>query len=80
MKSSDSLLSWKEGNMWLVACRYADVVAQGPTLKEAFRRFCRTFTATVIERMNEDGTIGPLPVPPPDVVKGWEKKARERLN
>jgi len=37
MKSSDSLLSWKEGNMWLVACRHIDVVAQGPTLKEAFR-------------------------------------------
>jgi hypothetical protein len=80
MKSSDSLLSWKEGDTWLVGCRHIYVVAQGPTLKEAFRRFCRIFTATVIERMNEDGTLGPLPAPPTEVVKEWERKARERLN
>jgi len=67
------LLCWKEGEHWLIACRHFDVVAQGSTQEEAFKRFCQTFT--VLDRTNEDGTIGALPVPPPDVLAKWEAKA-----
>jgi hypothetical protein len=69
------LLCWRENEFWLIACRHIDVVAQGATQDEAFKRFCQAFTFTVLGKLNPDGTIGPLPVPPPDVVKTWEEKA-----
>lgn len=74
------LLCWREGEHWLVACKHFDIVAQGPTKEEAFNRFCKVFTATVLDRTTEDGGIVDMPVPPPDVVEEWERKARLELH
>jgi len=69
------LLCWQEGEHWIVACRHFDVVAQGGSPEEAYKRFCQAFTATVLDRTDDNGVIGAIPAPPPDVVKRWEEKA-----
>ena len=80
MNPAEALLCWREGEHWLVACRYFDVVAQGPTKEEAFDRFCKTFAMTVILQTDETGNIVAMPVPPPDVVKRWEHLAKQALH
>lgn len=73
--SSVWLLTWQEDDNHLVACRFFDVVVQGPTFKIALDRFYKAFTFEVLLRVREDGTIDPLPVPPPEVLQEWERKA-----
>lgn len=75
--AQDGLFCWKEGDSFLVACRYLDIMAQGPSLEEAFDRFCRSFTMDHLIRLENPGKFSPIPIPPEKVITEWEAKAAQ---
>lgn len=75
------LYLFPEGEMWIVACKFYDVVAQGKTKEEALERFFRTFSVEILWRA-EDASKGEQtdllpPPPPPEVLASWQKRHAE---
>ncbi len=66
-----------EGEMFIAACHYFDIVTQGKTRQEAIERFYKTFTFEVMLRVDEKtGKVKDMPPPPPPaVLADWRMRS-----
>lgn len=69
------ILTFREGETWIVAWRYYDIVVQGPTREMAFERFMRTLAAQCIwDARDGVAPFSRTPSPPPDILAEWERE------
>jgi hypothetical protein len=74
----DDIFTFRDGQMWIAAWRYYDMVAQGDTEDEATERLLYTMGAQCMwDAMDGNKPFENVPTPPPDVLADWERRHRE---
>lgn len=71
----DDVFTWIEGKHWIAAWRHYDIVAQGNTENEAFRKLLSTMGAQCLWDVR-DGNLpfANVKKPTPELIAEWERQ------